>query len=86
MYVCVCARTETRYLRIQVEDMHNYDAALAYMRRLSFLEAERNLKLYCRSLVYNRPDEVVFVGCVGVGFSWMCWVCCRSVWEQVVWE
>lgn len=45
------------YLRIQVDDLRNYDAALQYIRGLSFIEAERNLQLYCRSLVCNRPDE-----------------------------
>jgi hypothetical protein len=41
-----------------VDDLRNYDAALQYIRGLSFIEAERNLQLYCRSLVCNRPDEV----------------------------
>lgn len=46
------------FLKIQVEDRHDYDAALAYIRQLPFLEAEANLKKYGKALVTHRPLQV----------------------------
>ena len=47
-----------RYLRIQIEDLAHYDAALQYIQAMNFIEAERNLQRYGRTLVCNLPDEV----------------------------
>ena len=47
------------FLKIQVEDRHDYDAALEYIRRLPFLDAEANLKKYGKALVTHRPKQVL---------------------------
>lgn len=45
------------YLKIQIEDRHNYKDALEYISNLDFAEAEENMKLYGNVLVDNVPSE-----------------------------
>lgn len=45
------------YLKIQLEDVKNYDAALDYISKLYFSEAERNLKSYGKELVNRLPEK-----------------------------
>ncbi|XP_015430212.1 PREDICTED: vacuolar protein sorting-associated protein 11 homolog [Dufourea novaeangliae] len=45
------------YLRIQIEDKHEYKKALEYMATLEFEEAEPNMKKYGKILIENVPDE-----------------------------
>ena len=52
------------YMKIQVEDREDYDAALTYVEKLSFLEKEKNLLRYGRCLVTNSLAKVCTCGCV----------------------
>ncbi|CAK9817084.1 Vacuolar protein sorting-associated protein 11 homolog [Anthophora quadrimaculata] len=45
------------YLRIQIEDKHEYEKALEYMATLEFEEAESNMKKYGDILIENVPNE-----------------------------
>jgi len=45
------------YLRIQIEDIQNYEDALEYISTLDFFEAEKNLKNYGKSLVSHLPEK-----------------------------
>ncbi|XP_078494941.1 vacuolar protein sorting-associated protein 11 homolog [Ciona intestinalis] len=45
------------YLKIQLEDTHQYRRALSYIRQLPFKEAENSLKRYGKTLVNNTPEE-----------------------------
>ncbi|XP_012139382.1 vacuolar protein sorting 11 isoform X2 [Megachile rotundata] len=45
------------YLRIQIEDKHEYKKALEYMATLEFEEAESNMKKYGNILIENVPNE-----------------------------
>ncbi|XP_033330810.1 vacuolar protein sorting 11 [Megalopta genalis] len=45
------------YLRIQIEDKHEYKKALEYMETLEFEEAESNMKKYGNVLMENVPNE-----------------------------
>ncbi|XP_031570001.1 vacuolar protein sorting-associated protein 11 homolog [Actinia tenebrosa] len=45
------------YLKIQLEDLKDYQKALEYIARLDFYEAESNMKNYGKSLVNKVPDE-----------------------------
>ncbi|XP_078033958.1 vacuolar protein sorting 11 isoform X1 [Augochlora pura] len=45
------------YLRIQIEDKHEYKKALEYMATLEFEEAESNMKKYGNVLIENVPNE-----------------------------
>ncbi|XP_076626733.1 vacuolar protein sorting 11 [Colletes latitarsis] len=45
------------YLRIQIEDKHEYDKALEYIATLEFEEAESNMKKYGSVLIENVPNE-----------------------------
>ncbi|XP_065843977.1 vacuolar protein sorting-associated protein 11 homolog [Oscarella lobularis] len=45
------------YMRIEIEDVRNYERALAYIARLGFTDAEVNLKKYGKALVNERPGE-----------------------------
>eukprot|EP01137_Pigoraptor_chileana_P023996 Opistho-2@91225 len=44
------------YLRIQLEDVRNYQDALNYISTLDFFEAEKNLKNYGKTLVNHLPE------------------------------
>ncbi|XP_068706072.1 vacuolar protein sorting-associated protein 11 homolog isoform X2 [Montipora foliosa] len=45
------------YLKIQLEDLKDYQRALSYIGKLDFYEAEDNMKKYGKSLVNAVPDE-----------------------------
>ncbi|XP_066597141.1 vacuolar protein sorting-associated protein 11 homolog [Prorops nasuta] len=45
------------YLRIQIEDKHEYKEALEYIGTLEFEEAESNMKKYGKVLIENVPNE-----------------------------
>ncbi|XP_017759291.1 PREDICTED: vacuolar protein sorting-associated protein 11 homolog [Eufriesea mexicana] len=45
------------YLRIQIEDNHEYQKALEYIATLEFEEAESNMKKYANVLIENVPDD-----------------------------
>lgn len=45
------------YLKIQLEDLKDYQRALSYIGKLEFYEAEGNMKKYGKSLVNAVPDE-----------------------------
>ncbi|XP_054007633.1 vacuolar protein sorting-associated protein 11 homolog isoform X2 [Hylaeus anthracinus] len=45
------------YLRIQIEDKHEYEKALEYIATLEFEEAESNMKKYGNILIENVPKE-----------------------------
>lgn len=45
------------YLKIQIEDHARYDEALQYIGKLSFHEAEKNIKLYGKTLLEHIPQE-----------------------------
>ncbi|XP_076642334.1 vacuolar protein sorting 11 [Halictus rubicundus] len=45
------------YLRIQIEDKHEYRKALEYIATLEFEEAESNMKKYGNILIENVPNE-----------------------------
>lgn len=56
------------YIRIQVEDLKNYQDAISYIAKLGVLDAERTLKKYGKSLVTNLPEQTTefLIGlCVG---------------------
>ncbi|CAB1316601.1 unnamed protein product [Coregonus sp. 'balchen'] len=44
------------YLKIQLEDLKNYQEALRYIGRLPFEQAERNMKRYGKTLMHHVPD------------------------------
>lgn len=46
LYLAKQHRRHAWYVRIQVEDAHDFDAALEYIRRLPFLAAETNMTKY----------------------------------------
>ncbi|XP_064597137.1 vacuolar protein sorting-associated protein 11 homolog [Liolophura sinensis] len=45
------------YLKIQLEDSKDYTKSLEYIGKLSFLEAESNLKQYGKVLMNEAPDQ-----------------------------
>lgn len=45
------------YLKIQVEDLHGYDEALRYIRKLTLKDAQEFLKAYGKRLVSHRPRK-----------------------------
>lgn len=45
------------YLKIQIEDHHKYTAALDYIAKLEFSEAEKNMKKYGNILLQHAPKE-----------------------------
>ncbi|XP_032237087.2 vacuolar protein sorting-associated protein 11 homolog isoform X2 [Nematostella vectensis] len=45
------------YLKIQLEDLHDYQKALEYIAQLDFYEAESNMKAYGKCLLNNVPIE-----------------------------
>nr|CAB3267620.1 vacuolar protein sorting-associated protein 11 homolog [Phallusia mammillata] len=45
------------YLKIQLEDTHQYEKALAYIKKLPFKEAESTVKQYGKVLMCNVPEE-----------------------------
>lgn len=45
------------YLKIQIEDHARYGEALQYIGKLSFHEAEKNMKLYGKTLLEHIPHE-----------------------------
>lgn len=45
------------YLKILLEDVKNYEKALAYIETLDFFEAEKNLKKYGKALVSELPEQ-----------------------------
>ncbi len=45
------------YLRLQIEDGHNYSDAIAYIGTLDFEDAEMNMKKYGHALMQKIPDE-----------------------------
>ncbi|XP_048417987.1 vacuolar protein sorting-associated protein 11 homolog isoform X2 [Stegostoma tigrinum] len=45
------------YLKIQLEDIKNYQEALCYIGKLPFDQAERNMKNYGKTLMHHAPDE-----------------------------
>jgi len=47
----------SRYLKIQLEDLKDYNQALEYIGKLAFIEAESNMKKYGKILVNNVPDQ-----------------------------
>ncbi|CAL8268441.1 unnamed protein product [Merluccius merluccius] len=44
------------YLKIQLEDLKNYQEALRYIGRLPFDQAESNMKRYGKTLMHHVPD------------------------------
>uniref|UniRef100_A0A4W5NLN9 VPS11 core subunit of CORVET and HOPS complexes n=1 Tax=Hucho hucho TaxID=62062 RepID=A0A4W5NLN9_9TELE len=44
------------YLKIQLEDLTNYEKALHYIGRLPFEQAESNMKRYGKTLMHHVPD------------------------------
>uniref|UniRef100_A0A3P8YJ81 Vacuolar protein sorting-associated protein 11 homolog n=1 Tax=Esox lucius TaxID=8010 RepID=A0A3P8YJ81_ESOLU len=44
------------YLKIQLEDLKNYQEALRYIGRLPFEQAESNMKRYGKTLMHHVPD------------------------------
>ncbi|XP_041030262.1 vacuolar protein sorting-associated protein 11 homolog isoform X2 [Carcharodon carcharias] len=45
------------YLKIQLEDIKNYQEALYYIGKLPFDQAERNMMKYGKTLMHHAPDE-----------------------------
>ncbi|XP_068096951.1 vacuolar protein sorting-associated protein 11 homolog isoform X1 [Hyperolius riggenbachi] len=45
------------YLKIQLEDIKNFQEALRYIGRLPFSQAESNMKCYGKTLMYHAPNE-----------------------------
>ncbi|KAF9585904.1 hypothetical protein BGW38_000136 [Lunasporangiospora selenospora] len=45
------------YLTVQIDDVKDYDRALAYMRRLGPLEADKNLQKYGKVLLTHLPER-----------------------------
>ncbi|MGH0129778.1 UNVERIFIED_CONTAM: hypothetical protein FKN15_059462 [Acipenser sinensis] len=45
------------YLKIQLEDLKNYQEALRYIGRLPFEQAESNMKRYGKTLMHHVPEE-----------------------------
>ncbi|XP_028664283.1 vacuolar protein sorting-associated protein 11 homolog [Erpetoichthys calabaricus] len=45
------------YLKIQLEDIKNYQEALCYIGRLPFDQAESNMKRYGKTLMHHAPEE-----------------------------
>ncbi|CDH55166.1 vacuolar membrane protein [Lichtheimia corymbifera JMRC:FSU:9682] len=45
------------YLDIVIEDMREYDKALAYIRKLSPYEADKSLQKYSKTLLTHLPDQ-----------------------------
>ncbi|KAG0233879.1 hypothetical protein BGW42_007086 [Actinomortierella wolfii] len=45
------------YLTIQIDDLKQYDRALAYMRRLGPVEADKNLQKYGKVLLTHLPEK-----------------------------
>ncbi|KAM3922693.1 vacuolar protein sorting-associated protein 11 homolog [Leptodactylus fuscus] len=45
------------YLKIQLEDIKNFQEALQYIGRLPFPQAESNMKCYGKILMYHVPNE-----------------------------
>lgn len=44
------------YLKMQIEDMGNYLKGLEYIRRLSFVQADKNMKKYGKLLMHKSPE------------------------------
>uniref|UniRef100_A0A8C8IV98 PEP5/VPS11 N-terminal domain-containing protein n=1 Tax=Oncorhynchus tshawytscha TaxID=74940 RepID=A0A8C8IV98_ONCTS len=44
------------YLKIQLEDLKNYEEALCYIGRLPFEQSESNMKRYGKTLIHHVPD------------------------------
>ena len=49
------------YLRIQLEDVQDYEDALRYIEGLSFSEIESNLVIYGKKLVAELPHETTLL-------------------------
>ncbi|XP_030077168.1 vacuolar protein sorting-associated protein 11 homolog [Microcaecilia unicolor] len=45
------------YLKIQLEDLKNYQEALSYIGKLPFFQAESNMKRYGKILMHHVPSE-----------------------------
>ncbi|KAG0349145.1 hypothetical protein BG004_001569 [Podila humilis] len=45
------------YLTVQIDDVRQYDKALAYMRRLGPIEADKNLQKYGKVLLTHLPEQ-----------------------------
>ncbi|KAG0374879.1 hypothetical protein BGX24_009819 [Mortierella sp. AD032] len=45
------------YLTVQIDDVKQYDRALAYMRRLGPVEADKNLQKYGKVLLTHLPEQ-----------------------------
>ncbi|CAH2319593.1 vacuolar sorting-associated 11 homolog [Pelobates cultripes] len=45
------------YLKIQLEDIKNFNEALRYIGRLPFAQAESNIKCYGKTLMHHVPNE-----------------------------
>ncbi|KAF9169701.1 hypothetical protein BGX21_009862 [Mortierella sp. AD011] len=45
------------YLTVQIDDVKQYDRALAYMRRLGPIEADKNLQKYGKVLLTHLPEQ-----------------------------
>ncbi|GJJ78227.1 vacuolar protein sorting-associated protein 11 [Entomortierella parvispora] len=45
------------YLTVQIDDVKNYEKALAYMRRLGSKEADKNLQKYGKVLLTHLPEK-----------------------------
>ncbi|KAF9215053.1 hypothetical protein BGZ59_002417 [Podila verticillata] len=45
------------YLTVQIDDVKQYDKALAYMRRLGPIEADKNLQKYGKVLLTHLPEQ-----------------------------
>uniref|UniRef100_T1ISE0 Vacuolar protein sorting-associated protein 11 homolog n=1 Tax=Strigamia maritima TaxID=126957 RepID=T1ISE0_STRMM len=45
------------YLKIQIEDLQDYQTALSYISKLDFIEAESNMKKYGKMLMTIIPNE-----------------------------
>jgi len=50
-------RRHELYLKIQLEDKHEYDQVLQYLSNLPFTEAEANLKRYGSILLKHAPQQ-----------------------------
>src|ERR1700743_3750783 len=49
--------SQIRYLTVQIDDVKQYDKALAYMRRLGPIEADKNLQKYGKVLLTHLPEQ-----------------------------
>uniref|UniRef100_A0A4W3J9W8 Vacuolar protein sorting-associated protein 11 homolog n=1 Tax=Callorhinchus milii TaxID=7868 RepID=A0A4W3J9W8_CALMI len=61
------------YLKIQLEDIKNYQEALHYIGKLPFEQAESNMKKYGKTLMHHAPDkttELLKVLCTGYRPTW----------------